>query len=91
MTEPWHTGHTPEEQALRKEAYQRLVNAAMRVGVSLEQLARLLRRVAQNEVETRRFLAEEVYGAPDDMLDDLIRVRMGDLHEENEGGAEPRR
>ena len=36
----------------------------------------MLREVARNEEETRRFLAEEVYGVPDDLLDDLIRVRM---------------
>jgi hypothetical protein len=33
----------------------------------------------QNEVETRRFLAEEVYRVPDAFLDDVIRIRMADL------------
>jgi hypothetical protein len=34
----------------------------------------------QNEVETRRLLAEEVYRVPDVLLDDVIRVRMADLN-----------
>jgi hypothetical protein len=75
MKEPWHPGDTPEEIAARREAYARLAAAARRVGVPLEQLSSLLRQVARNETETRRFLAEEVYGVPDDLLDDLIRVR----------------
>jgi hypothetical protein len=75
MKEPWHPGDTPEEIAARREAYARLAEAARRVGVPLEQLSSLLRQVARNETETRRFLAEEVYGVPDDLLDDLIRVR----------------
>lgn len=78
MQQPWHPGDTPEEQAARREALQRLVDAARRVGVPLEQLAALLGQVARNEVETRRFLADEVYGVPDDLLDDLIRVRLAD-------------
>jgi hypothetical protein len=32
-----------------------------------------------NGVETRRFLAEEVYRVPDAFLDDVIRIRMADL------------
>jgi hypothetical protein len=76
MPEPWHPGETPEEIAARREAYRRLAEAARRVGVPLERLASMLREVARNEEETRRFLAEEVYGVPDDLLDDLIRVRM---------------
>ena len=79
MAEPWQPGETPEEQAARREAYQRLVNAAKRVGVPLERLARAIGEVARNETETRRFLADEVYGVPDDLLDDLVRVRLGDL------------
>lgn len=75
MHEPWQPGETPDEQAARRDAYQRLVNAARRVGVPLEQLARMLGQVASNENETRRFLAEEVYGVPDDLLDDLLRLR----------------
>jgi hypothetical protein len=79
MAEPWQPGETPEEQAARREAYQRLVNAAKRVGLPLERLARAIGEVARNETETRRFLAEEVYGVPDDLLDDLVRVRLHDL------------
>lgn len=33
----------------------------------------------QNQLETRRFLAEVVYGVSEDLLDDVIRVRMSDL------------
>jgi hypothetical protein len=78
MPEPWQPGETPEEMAARREAYRRLAEAARRVGVPLERLASMLREVARNEEETRRFLAEEVYGVPDDLLDDLIRVRMAE-------------
>jgi hypothetical protein len=81
MAEPWHPGETPEEQAARREAYQRLVNAARRVGVPLERLARALGEVARSEAETRSFLANEVYGVPDDLLDDLVRVRLNDLRD----------
>lgn len=80
--EPWQPGETPEEQAARAEAYARLSAAARRVGVPLERLGSLLRIVARNEAETRRFLADEVYGVNDDMLDDLLRVRLQDLAED---------
>ena len=86
MAEPWQPGETPEEQAARRAAYQRLVDAARRVGVPLDRLARAIGEVAKNEVETRRFLAEEVYGVPDDLLDDLVRVRLSDLPEHGEEG-----
>lgn len=82
MAEPWQPGETPEEQAARRAAYQRLVDAARRVGMPLDRLARAIGEVANNEVETRRFLTEEVYGVPDDLLDDLVRVRLADLHRE---------
>jgi hypothetical protein len=83
MRQPWEPGETPEEQAARREAYQRLVDAARRVGMPLEQLGSALREVARNETETRRFLAEEVYGVPDGLLDDMVRVRLADLAEGN--------
>lgn len=76
--EPWQPGETPQEEAARREAYRRLADAARRVGVPLERLGRMLREVARNEAETRRFLADEVYGVPDELLDDLIRVRTQD-------------
>lgn len=79
MHEPWHPGETPQEQAARREAYQRLMDAARRVGLPLEHLAGMLRQVGHNEAETRRFLAEEVYAVPDELLDDLLRIRMQGL------------
>lgn len=82
MSVPWKPGETPEEQAARREAYQRLVDAARRVGLPADRLGQLLRQVASNEQETRRFLSEEVYGVPDDLLDDLLRVRLADLRAE---------
>jgi hypothetical protein len=85
MRQPWEPGETPEEQAARREAYQRLVDAARRVGMPLEQLGSALREVARNETETRRFLAEEVYGVPDGLLDDMVRVRLADLAEGESG------
>ena len=44
------------------EHLERLLAAAMRVGVSLDRLSDMLRQVTHNEAETRRFLADEVYG-----------------------------
>lgn len=79
MKEPWHPGDTPEERADRRRAYERLARAARRAGISAERLRDALRRVAANEEETRRFLRDEVYGVPDDLLDDLVRVRLSDL------------
>lgn len=81
MREPWEPGETPREQSARREAYQRLVDAARRVGLPLERLGGLLRQVTTNETETRRFLAEEVYGVPDELLDDLLRVHLADLRD----------
>jgi hypothetical protein len=80
MPEPWEPGESPEEQAARREAYRRLAEAARRVGMPLERLGSLLQQVASNEEETRRFLSREVYGVPDELLDDLVRVRLTDLH-----------
>ncbi|HEX8276707.1 MAG TPA: hypothetical protein VF615_28975 [Longimicrobiaceae bacterium] len=85
MRQPWEPGETPEEQAARREAYQRLVDAARRVGLPLDQLGSALREVARNETETRRFLADEVYGVPDELLDDMVRVRLADLAEGESG------
>ncbi|HEX2079770.1 MAG TPA: hypothetical protein VHG08_18790 [Longimicrobium sp.] len=78
VRQPWDQGETPDEQAARREAYERLSAAARRVGLSLDRLGDLLRQVSTNESETRRFLAQ-VYGVPDELLDDLLRVRMQDL------------
>jgi hypothetical protein len=86
MADPWHPGETPDERAARAEAYRRLSAAARRVGVSLERLGSMLRRVADNEERTRRFLAEEVYGVPDDLLDDLVRIRLASLEEDGDAG-----
>lgn len=79
MREPWQPSESPEEQAARREALQRLAAAAQRVGLPLERLGALLRQLARNETETRRFLSEQVYGVPDEILDDLLRLRLGDL------------
>lgn len=88
MREPWEAEETPEEEAIRREAYQRLADATRRAGYPLERLAQLLRQVARNEAETRRFLAEEVYGVPDDLLDDLVRVHLADSTRDED--ADPR-
>lgn len=76
---PWNAGETPEERAAREAAYERLAAAARRTGTTIERLYDLLRQVATNEAETRRFLAEEVYDVPDAHLDELVRVRLKDL------------
>ncbi|HEU4882737.1 MAG TPA: hypothetical protein VFT45_10840 [Longimicrobium sp.] len=85
VNQPWHPGETPDEQDARRQAYERLSAAARRVGLSLERLSDVLRQVTTNETETRRFLADEVYGVPDEHLDDFLRVRMADAAREKEG------
>jgi hypothetical protein len=79
---PWHPGESAEEQAARRAAYQRLVDAAQRIGLPLSRLRAGLEQVAHNESETRRFLAEDVYGVPDDLLDDMVRIRFAELDDE---------
>jgi hypothetical protein len=76
MSDVWQSGEMPEEERARMDAYRRLAAAARRVGMPRERLVSLLRQVAHNQEATRRFLAEHVYGVPDDLLDDLLRVRM---------------
>lgn len=78
MAEPWGPAETPDEEQARREAYRRLADAARRVGLSLESLGGMLRQVATNETETRRFLAEQVYGVPDAQLDALLRARLAE-------------
>jgi hypothetical protein len=82
VNQPWNPGETPDEQDARRQAYERLASAARRVGLSLERLSDVLRQVTTNEAETRRFLADEVYGVPDEHLDDFLRVRMADAARE---------
>lgn len=79
MHHPWEPGNTPEEAEARRAAYQRLLAAARRVGMPHQRLASLLSQVAANEEQTRRFLADQVYHVPDQLLDDLLRVRLSDL------------
>ena len=76
--QPWEPGETADEREARREAYQRLVNAARRIGMSVDRLSDVLRQVASNETETRSFLTE-VYGVPDALLDDMLRIRLADL------------
>ena len=76
--QPWESGETADEREARREAYQRLVNAAKRIGLTADRLGDLLRQVATNESETRAFLSE-IYGVPDALLDDMLRIRMADL------------
>ena len=45
----------------------------------LNRLGLDLKLLLHNERETRRFLAREVYGVPDELLDDVLRVRLADL------------
>jgi hypothetical protein len=84
VNQPWQPGETPDEQDARRQAYERLSSSARRVGLSLERLSALLRQVTTNEAETRRFLSSEVYGVPDELLDDLLRVRMADEERKKE-------
>lgn len=81
MDDSWRPGRTPEEEAARRAALERLSAAARRLGLPRERLARLLRQVEANEEATRKLLSEDVYGVPDDLLDDLLRVHLADLEE----------
>lgn len=54
--------------------------------MSIRTLHELLRQVADNEVKTREFLAREVYGVPDSLLDDMLRIRFADLARSDEAG-----
>jgi hypothetical protein len=83
MSEPWKYPEDTGDRAARREAYERLARAARRAGMSIERLNEMLRQVTRNEQATRRFLAEEVYGVPNELLDDLLRVRMSDLDRED--------
>lgn len=82
-TPPWSPGETPEEREERKAAYERLASAARRAGMPLERLRSALENITRNEAETRRFLAEEVYHVPDELLDDLVRVKLAELDKES--------
>ncbi|HEV7589988.1 MAG TPA: hypothetical protein VGO40_17865 [Longimicrobium sp.] len=81
VREPWFEGETPEERQVRRDAYERIAGSASRLGLPLERLAAMLRQLAANETETRRFLSE-IYHVPDDSLDDYVRIRMKDLETE---------
>jgi len=83
--EPWKD-ESPEEHAARHEAHERLAAAFKRLGLPAERLAAMLHQVASNETETRRFLSEQVYGVPDDLLDDMVRIRMAELGTDAEDG-----
>lgn len=78
MTEE-HWRGDPDDPERRQEALERLAAAARRLGVSADRLAALLRGLESNETSTRTFLAEEVYGVPDELLDDVVRVRLAEL------------
>jgi hypothetical protein len=83
VKEPWRPEPSAKEDAVRREALQRLADAARRLGVPRDQLASLLRQVESNEEATRRFLSEEVYHVPDELLDDLLRVHLADLEDDD--------
>lgn len=82
VQDPWMPERTPEEEAARRAALERLAAAARRLGLPRERLASLLRQVEANEEATRRLLSAEVYHVPDDLLDDLLRVHLADLEGE---------
>ena len=79
MDESWRSELTPEAASERQAALERLAAAARRLGLPRERLAALLRQVESNEEATRKFLSEEVYNVPDDLLDDLLRVHLRDI------------
>lgn len=76
MNDPLRSDPSPEEEARRREALERLAAAAHRVGLPRERLAALLRKLHSNEAETRRFLADEVYGVSEEEIDQLLKRRF---------------
>jgi hypothetical protein len=64
------------------EQYRRMLSSLDAVSsggsATLERLAADVKSLLANEVETRRLLAEQVYGVPDEWLDELLRVRLDD-------------
>jgi hypothetical protein len=89
MIHPFSPGDGPEEEAARREAYDRLLAAARRTGTPVARLAAALRALARNETETRRFLTQEVYNVDDDQLDALIRHRLASLEQDGNSGINP--
>jgi hypothetical protein len=85
VREPWFESESNEERQARREAYERIVNAAARLRLPLERFDAMLHHLQQNEVETRQFLAD-LYRVPDDALDDFLRLRLKDLEQEERGG-----
>lgn len=83
----WRGEPDAAELERRRASLERLVAAARRLGVSTERLAGLMRELEKNATSTRRFLADEVYGVPDDLLDDLVRLRLADLETDEPDGA----
>ena len=79
----WGGELSDEERLRRQEALERLAAAARRLGVSADRLAALLRGLESNETATRKFLAEEVYGVSDELLDDVVRVRLAELGDDD--------
>ena len=84
MNPDWNSseGADEEDREVRHEAYRRLSAAVRRAGYSIDRLHEMLSQVATNEIETRDFLAREVYQVSDDLLDDLVRVRLADADAE---------
>lgn len=64
------------DDALRREALERLAAAARRLGLPAERLALLLRKLEANELATREFLAREVYNVSEEELDQLIKRKL---------------
>jgi hypothetical protein len=71
--------HDPEERA---EEMSRLASVARQAGLPIERMAALLRALEQAETDTRRVLARDVYGVPDELLDDVLRLRLRELEVE---------
>jgi len=63
----------------REREMGRLAAVARQAGMPIERLAAALRALAEAESETRRMLARDVYGIPEELLDDVLRLRLSDL------------
>jgi hypothetical protein len=74
-------GEDPRE---REEEFARLASLARQAGLPIERMAAALRALERAESETRRVLARDVYGIPEELLDDVLRLRLRELEGDDE-------
>lgn len=74
----WRESDDSWEQHRRMlEGLQQVAGGGSRI---ISRFAADVRALIENGVQTRRILSEQVYRIPDSWLDEVVRVRMADLH-----------